>query len=421
MIIAPPEQKSRIAVTNPPYTGLLYALCGLAGSTASILTIIAGLFAIWRIHIRKNIERARMHGLPILWVAVIGYYVAGAVSAAMYPGDAESVSQLIERLPFLLLPPLVELMSRSDGGKLLNHAVSGAALGSVISALYVVVSDWPDLHFNRAEAMSGNANVLGYMCALLVIVTCLGLAIAPHKKVRAACLAGALIAIVLVVMSGSRGALLGTVGTCVLMAWMAVPWRSSVQKFSIFALGLMLAGILIAVSPLASRFMAIYQDLTATTIDFSGTNAARLAMWTCGWSTGWDSPLLGPGHDAALASMQACTLERFDVALGYSHFHNVFLDQFAKGGILGLASVVLLLAMPLLMLFIWHRKGVLPQDVRTRKAFSAAVVSLFVTQLAAGMFNIGFGHDAIDAGFIFTFAVLFGLIASFYTEQSRQS
>ncbi|MEL7400766.1 MAG: O-antigen ligase family protein, partial [Pseudomonadota bacterium] len=203
---------------------------------------------------------------------------------------------------------------------------------------------------------------------------------------------------------------------CAVFFWFLVPVQSTGKKLLAILAAMVLGVALVAATPLSERFARTMNVFSNAQINYSGTNGARLAMWHCGWTNALKTPLVGPGHDAALRDMRTCAAETFNAKLKFSHFHNFYLDQFAKGGVIALLAAVLLSTLPLSLLIVWWRRGLLrakeglalKPGVQT--VLAAAVAVFFSIQFIAGMFNIGLGHDILDAGFIYTFVLLFGAI-----------
>ncbi|MEL6966141.1 MAG: O-antigen ligase family protein [Pseudomonadota bacterium] len=411
------------APTTPWGSALLYAVAGVAGSAAAVWAIIGGLFAVWRLYIVRDLKPPPLPAMPLLWATVIAYYMAGAFSALLFPADQQSLQQVVERLPFLLMPPLLLLLARSEAKALLNWSACGAAIGVAISATYLLVTFDPVLDV-RAEALSGNANVFGYTHALLVVLLSLGWGLSGHRWLRVTFAISIPLAFGLIYLSGSRGALISAVLTCVIMAWFSLHRWSVWTRIAALLAVLAFSVAVLSTTPLADRFTRTLNDLSAEKIDYAGTNGARLAMWQCGVSNALETPFIGPGHDAALLSLETCLREQFGVKMRVSHFHNLFLDQFAKGGIVALIPASLLAFLPFIFLLAWrahappishvHSSGFLSQ----RQMLMASILSLFATQMVASLFNIGFGHDVLDAGFIYTFVLLFGLLHAHGCEPS---
>ena len=158
-------------------------------------------------------------------------------------------------------------------------------------------------------------------------------------------------------MSWSRGALLGLLTGAVLVAW---AWGGRGWLFLGGAVVLLLffgPGLLIA---LPDSALARFGDLTnyvgrdLTTIEITDDNFAiveRLAHWQAAWRMFAQHPWLGVGPGQYAVVYPSVAIPRWQDPLG--HAHNYYLHLLAEGGLIGLASYVGLLAVALFTL--WRR------------------------------------------------------------------
>ncbi|MEM5502254.1 O-antigen ligase family protein [Ahrensia kielensis] len=400
--------------TSYLYSALFFASVGVFASSASILVAIAGLFALWRLYITKSLKRISIDGEGLVWAAVIAYYGAGAFSAVMNPSDSESVAQLGERIPFLFLPLLLQFFSQADPDKLLSWSAKGACLGVFIVFAYWGLFD--QFRVTRITALSGNSNVLGYMCCLLFVFLCLGVAGLTDKKIKLVYTIAVVLCVILVASSGSRGSLLTVVSISVIMVWLHGPWRAIWTRTLVITFMVGIITIFASTSIVGKRSLALVDEVVQSDLDLSKFDPKRVAIWTCGVQIGMEAPIFGRGHDEALDEMKSCTSNSFERALRFSHFHNLFVDQFAKAGGVGLFPAIFLWLLPVLLLICTrYHKAVSP-------TLTAGILGIWSVQTTGALFNIGFGHDAVDAGFIYTNALLFGVInARFRCEAAPET
>lgn len=390
------------------YSAFFYGLIGTLASAATFLTIVAGIFAAWRLFISRSLERIEIPGLNLVWMAVFAFYGAGALSAAFHPSDGESVNQLIERLPFLFLPLLMIFFAQAaEPVKLLRWSALGALVGVIVLTTY-----WGYTRVTataRFEGLSGNANVFGYMCGLLVIWLALGLKLIDNRWVKVACMLALLVGIAFTAYSGSRGNMLAVILGLAFMAWYLPSWKHNWLRFGA------ISGIVVVIIAAASftavgeRTEVYLERATQEGLSISQFDSARAEIWRCGLQIAEEAVIFGQGHDAALEAMRSCAQSLTHKSSRYSHFHNLFIDQFAKGGVVGLLSASFLILVPLLLMFRWIREGRISKSNPTHRMLIGIGFSFWLMHLVSSMFNIGLGHDAIDSMFIYSASLILGI------------
>jgi O-antigen ligase len=120
----------------------------------------------------------------------------------------------------------------------------------------------------------------------------------------------------------------------------------------------------------------------------------RLRLWNAGWDAFLNSPIWGYGIQNRMASLVPELSKDGLPIRGFTHAHNGFLSFALDGGILTLAALLAVLCVPV---FIAWRA---PRDVNYKtRLFVALIVS--IAYVAAGMTQIMFKHDIMDAFFVF--------------------
>ena len=162
-------------------------------------------------------------------------------------------------------------------------------------------------------------------------------------KERGFLLLTALVAVLVLILSGTRGGWLAFLGTAVLYAVCDKTYR---KKAAVAVVSLLVALCLAALgSPSFQTRM-----LTMTDPSYQ-SNSERLLMWQSAAEIIRDYPLTGVGMDefglayntkyiSPLAKERAESPEKYWT--GHGHPHNNFLKMFSEGGILGLGAFLLL-------------------------------------------------------------------------------
>lgn len=396
------------------YSALYYASIGSVASTASFLTAIAGVFAVWRIYVSRSIKPITFDGMKWVWVAVIGYYSAGVLSASLHPSDPKSIAQLVERIPFLFFPFLIVFFACvSNPVKLLRHCVYGAMVGIVALTLYFL-SNRAYLN-GRFEALSGNPNVFGYMCVVLFIWLSAGLRLLKAHSTRVTCIIVLFISVAFTAYSGSRGPNFALLVSGILFLYFILYKFNAILFFSVTVMVLFSFLIVSNFTIFGIRFSHSFGNFFASGLDVTQLDPLRAVIWKCGLRAGLTSPIFGLGYRNALEYLALCSQE-LGTPVKVSHFHNLFIDQFAKAGIVGLLSASLLMLMPLVLLIRWLRDRYVRSAEPILRMVLGIGLSLWSLQMISAFFNIGFGHDAIDANFVYSNALILGSILAVKTN-----
>ncbi|KPB01176.1 hypothetical protein SU32_09815 [Ahrensia marina] len=329
----------------------------------------------------------------------------------MNPSDSESVAQLFERIPLLFLPVLLHFFSQANPEKLLLWVVRGAVCGVLMA-----VAQWGAVNYlnlSLAMRLSENSNVFGYMCSLLFVFLCLGIVMVPDKITKLASCIALVFCALLVANSGSRTSILAIVIISLLMVWGYGPRGKVWARIFAAAILVMIFALLINITNVGDRTMKFLDRVIEADMNIMEFDPIRIAVWGCGLQIGGEAPILGRGHDYALDKMRPCVSSSLDRVFEFSHFHNLFIDQFAKSGVVGVLSAILLLFLPILLISRARKLGDIPQGL------TFGVLGIWAVQTTGSLFNIGFGHDAIDAGFVYSNALLFGVINTRFRREKQ--
>jgi len=178
-----------------------------------------------------------------------------------------------------------------------------------------------------------------YFSAFLLWPVFAGAGLAARERMgfwKCAAIAVASMGCVAIVLSGSRGALLGLAGGAIVRVALAKPsWRSAWTGGG--ALVVLLA--LLYVSPAGERLRARVHWITE-----EPTGGARLLLWRDSAKMAMEKPVVGFGPDAFVAEFPK--FESVELARAFPDFyhespHNVFLDAMTREGLLGLLAFAL--------------------------------------------------------------------------------
>lgn len=168
--------------------------------------------------------------------------------------------------------------------------------------------------------------------------------------------AGGLIAVAML-MSLSRGALLGVATAVAVMAVLASRRTLGVIVIVgvVLALVMLLGAFSLLPEQIAVRFSQIVQYFgvfDARSVDLNAENWAiveRMARWQSAWEMFTNNPLLGVGPGNYVVAYESYALPNWSDPLG--HAHNYYLNMLAETGLLGAGAYLAMLAL-------WFRHGV---------------------------------------------------------------
>lgn len=372
---------------NLAFTAAVIGYAGLLGSVVSILVIGAILLAFLRLYQNKIALPTNWYVLAIA-AAFAFYCLADAISGAVNFDGWNTLSEVVETLPFLGFVFVYGRLSLSEREDVLSAVEFGAISGSYLT-LILASCELAFTNHVRAEGMAGNSGVLAVISAILY-----GICVLSVVRRRGGLRWLALFATV------SAGATLLLTGTRALWPFLAIALfiplavlRPRIDWPAIRRVALIAAIPTIAISYLTfhmveARLAAIvndYQQIEAGNYDSSIGD--RLVLWQNGMKLAAEKPILGQGPGAAQAADSK--------TIGYSHFHNFLLNAMVRSGLLGVAAVLGIFVVPLWLLIRRRHDEV--------SLFGLAIlVTVQAVFLLSGSVGIMLGHDIHDVLFIYS-------------------
>jgi O-antigen ligase len=194
-------------------------------------------------------------------------------------------------------------------------------------------------------------------------------------------------------------------------AWLAIPvfvivllvhFRARYGTRIAFIGGAALAGLLLVAVVAAGPALKARLDETfamfrgydsgADTVE-TRTLDQRLLLWTYGLDVFRDHPALGVGPQAAVPVVQALAAADGKEILDYSHLHDAYLTEAVGNGLIGLATLLLVIAAPVVTAW----RGRRDRARADRLAFAIMVVAQWVL---SGLTGIAFGHDILNTVYV---------------------
>lgn len=209
---------------------------------------------------------------------------------------------------------------------------------------------------SRTNILGGGPNIFGRIMGLLCIAS-LYYALRKYRRATVLFVIGAL----LIIISGSRGALLAAIVGCVTFLLVSRSRLHSVFLIVLFSVSLI--GIALFYTPLGSRALETFQQRVLMLTFEKQYDAGRIGLYDMAIEVGMESPIFGTG------------LAAFPVYTGRNYPHNVFLEIFAEGGILGLLLFLAMLGAAFRMFW------------KNRSKLNPASIAAFVLILVASQFS----------------------------------
>lgn len=373
---------------------LMGALPAVAGST---ITFMLAAFAVWGIiSLARGRFAFRLTRADRLMASTFTAFAVLILLTGLIAENGTGVFRsAVWLLPFLSLWFVIPRLRASPDIDYLRLYVLGAAAGC-LGALFFAGAQIVLLGA-RAEGGAGNPAVFASMCLCLAGIAALGID-APVRSNRL--LAGiALVAgIVAVIISLTRGVALAIPPVLlVVLIYAPARWRSIALRpmtLVLFACaGLVLVGMWDILSHRVEWTFSEVDRLLRG--DHTESIGERIRLWEAATAAVMDSPLLGHGiHNRMDALVPYLARDGLPIR-NFTHPHNAFLAFAVDGGVVVLASLLALLAVPVLVA--WRA----PRDANHRKRLFLALV-VTTAYVSFGMTQIMFKHDILDSFYIFT-------------------
>ncbi len=379
---------------NRLFTFVFALFPGLLASGTSVTLVCAFLWAIVSLAAKRfRFEMSRTDRI-VAWCLTF-YVLVTMLSVVVHPDASKGVTFIFKMIPFLAIWAVLPRLRASLPGRLVPFLITGAGIGMIGSLIFSIVQ----IAFlsPRAEGGAGNAAVFGLFTVLFGSISLLN-AHSDSKTERFIAIAGFACGLVCAFLSGTRSAWLVMPINFVILYWylrgQTLPTITNVVKVvgAVIIVGI----IAIAAMKVTERYHALESDIVQLDRQPDSINSlnARLMLWSAAKRAFLASPLIGYGPQNRMSRVNEILNLPPDKKMSFTHVHNGLLNAAVDSGILGVLSVVGLLAAPIIA----ARKKEPGPGRDLAIAISLLLVSSYVV---TGMLGIMFGHDATDAVFIY--------------------
>lgn len=384
---------------------VLFAMPMLAAAFGSAASILLFACLVWNAA-GLAMGRIRLPGDRLLLAAtaiLLAYFGLRFVSVFAGQSPDFNTLQAFKHLAFFAFLPVVAALLHAPVDDPLAVYLRGAATGAILGAAEGLAQIYL-LGFARAEGLSGNS---GPYATIMVLSGGLsaGLAALPSRRDKWLGLAGLAGGLAGVLLAGSKGMLPAMLAVSV-MAFAFLKRRGAVQAdrrmiaFGAAALVLMIA---ISLPVLNWRLTQLKDDIANIEKGrLVRSIGARLVMWEEGLAAFRLKPLFGHGYNMRSEVVREAVTRRTGAPPG-THLHNSYITDLTGNGLAGLFTHIAVLAAPFLLLGGARRH---PDAGLARFAAAIAVSTYVVADLSA----LTFGHDILDAWFVFFLCLLASLV-----------
>jgi O-antigen ligase len=388
-------RKPTLDENNRWFTAVVLAGGGVVGSFSSFLLSSALVLGVWRLA-QGYIAIPRNRSVRWIGAAFALFFAAEAMSTLMnYVDRWTFLEGFVSNLPFLAFLIVFGRLSLTPRADVLRWVEYGAIAGGIGSFLFAVIQVFVR-GLPRAEGFAGNPGPFALVCS---VVYCLLIVTAMRRRDRIGRLAAiaAAASAVAVLLSGMRSLWPILIMAPALIAFMLgyVPRRANAAKIGGgIAVALLLVGTL-GYGTIENRVMSLARDYERVAAgQYDNSLGQRLRIWRAAVSLIGESPVFGHGPGKARIEMAKRTAEDGGRAITYSHAHNFVLNIWMRSGVVGLAAMLSMLIVPL-----WVTGKAEKDEIgRAGYAMMSAICLCYVT---TGLFNNSFGHDILDAEFIY--------------------
>lgn len=387
---------------NAIFVFLFGALPAAGGSAISFLLGIAYVWAI--ISLVMGRFPPRLTRGDVWLCATFTVFVAAILATALLGENRAAIPHYtFWLLPFLSAWVIIPRLRASPGVDFLHCFIVGAAVGAIggmlVGLVQVVVFDV------RPAGGAGNAAIYGMMSLCLAVTAGLNIN-HPVRNFRLLALAGLAAGLAAVVLSLTRGVAMAAVpGILLLVAYAPRAWRLS-TRIAFIILALAIVVVYAAADLLQLRAVETLEEVQRVLAGRSSENIGeRLRLWTAGVKAIGESPVWGYGIQNRMSEVAKHLAGDGLPIHDFTHAHNAFISSMLDGGVVVLAALLAVLAMPTLIAWRAPRGP----DYRKRLFLAAQIAIVYAT---CGLSQIMFKHDIMDSFFIFTAVMVAAGIAA---------
>jgi O-antigen ligase len=404
-----PDALERLKANNRLAMLTFFALPPLAGPAASIILVGGGLNGWYRL-LAGNLEWPKLRAALVLAVLFALFPLAEFASWSINSWQFTDLKFISSSLLFLFALPSFARLSLSPLEDIWKAIYRGASIACIGAGLVSVIA--MSLGDDRAEGGAGNPVPFSVVLSVLLPIAVSGWKDADQRS-RQMVAAALVLGITAITLSGTRSmmiaAFVNLVITGVFLSRATVPFRRIAGAgLAIVVFGALVAG---SSSSIQRHLTNTFRDIEAIQKgDNSMSAGRRLKMWQAGAELIAERPLAGYGPQSVTRVLQERTAKLgVQDGLSFTHFHNLAINAWIRGGLFEFVAAMLVLFGPWLLCL-----GTLRRTGFGNGHLIATV--LFVSYLINSAISSGFWHDILTALYVQT-----AVCALFLCHQGTQN
>lgn len=368
------------------------------GSLGTLLFFVAALVALIQV-LRGQTRLSFDRSVRFAMIVALIYFAVDVLSVVIYENRGQSWVAPVGSLHFLVFPLLLAALSEASAVDPIRVFVRGVRLGAILAGIIAAIQIVAGL--DRAIGGMINPIIFGGAATLFAFVSLIG---SFDEDRRGRIIAGLAFAagIFAAAVSQSRG------------PWLALPFfavtilfylraRHGNRAAAIVAAGLGLLTILVLsvawdrvterVNETLSMFRGFEFGQAADNEDDAFSLDQRALMMVYGLEAFGQRPILGYGpHNAVAEVTDRAAADGYTIG-EFRHLHNEFLTEAVGNGIVGLVTLLLVLAAPLVTAL---------RSPRDRAFADRVVLAALLSSGTAifGLTSLAFGHDITNTVYV---------------------
>ncbi|MCW5697858.1 MAG: O-antigen ligase family protein [Bauldia sp.] len=367
------------------------------GSVASLTMALCALIALAQVATRTT-PLSFPPPVRFAVVACLLYFAVDALSAVIYQSHGQPLAAMGASLQFAFFP----LMLAALGQALAPHEdpirlfVRGARIGAILALILAVIEALSGVDRPRGGMI--NPIPFGSVAALFAFVSLIGI---DRDDARGRILAGVAFTSGLAAsfLSQSRG---GWIALPVFVVIFLAYLRARLGTRALLAGVAVLAALTVIAVAVAGPTLRDRMRETIVMFEVSDLSRndpesrsldQRVLLWIYGWKAFKDRPVLGYGPEQRVEVTQSLARDDGYRIIPFGHLHNEFLTEAVSNGIVGLATLLLVLAAPVVTALRSARDS-LRSDRIALAALAVAGAGL------NGLTALAFGHDILNTVYV---------------------
>jgi len=376
----------------------------VAGDLVLLILAMMGIF----IAISQKLSPFIIKEIKFFSYLTFGYFIAVCLSV-VFSGQAQEIAHYIPRDLYFFFAPFIALaLFKADIN--INYLLAGLKVGLIVLAM-IVLQQLLFENYSMTDRPTGvmNSNVFGNLSVSLFFILLVFFQYESFRN-KIITLFSLLSGLFIIIASGSRGAWISFIVLFCIYLYFLYKQKLNFSALSKIVAVIVIVCLLSAISinqRIFDRSFLIYSEISTW---MSGSDAPtsvglRLEIYKKAINNIEDVPFFGYGlRNSNIRLFQDDSSEMGIISFRYNHLHNAYLTNYYNGGIFLLATLLLILFVPL-SIFLKENNQNRENPIFTAGAF------LTLGYASYGMVNILFGDTYMNGFYVF-FLALFLPLAS---------